>query len=75
MCHNLELSDKSSVMVTLQHSGSNAGFLDWVKLHSWDVNKEWTCYIGVRSVLFFNRISGPNGSLILAEGGGERGIF
>ena len=75
MCHNLELSDKSSVMVTLQHSGSNAGLLDWVKLHSWDVNKEWTCYIGVRSVLFFNRISGPNGSLILAEGGGERGIF
>jgi len=48
VCHNLELSDKSSVMVTLQHSGSNAGLLDWVKLHSWDVNKEWTCYIGVR---------------------------
>ena len=45
VCHNLELSDKSSVMVTLQHSGSNAGLLDWVKLHSWDVNKEWTCYI------------------------------
>ena len=40
--------EEGEVTVKLQHEGSNAGLLDWVKLHTWEVDRAWVCPVGVR---------------------------
>ena len=40
--------EEEEVTVKLQHEGSNAGLLDWVKLHTWEVDRAWVCPVGVR---------------------------
>ena len=42
--------EEGEVRVKLQHEGSNAGLLDWVKLHTWEVDRAWVCPVGVRWV-------------------------
>jgi len=39
--------DKPLVMV-LQHEGSNAGMLEWIKIHPWHSAFEYFCEVGVR---------------------------
>ena len=45
-----EEEEGGEVRVKLQHEGSNAGLLDWVKLHTWEVDRAWVCPVGVRWV-------------------------
>jgi len=37
----------STLRLLLQHSGSNAGMLDWVRIHSWQEGTYWECQIGM----------------------------
>ena len=48
-CEGWAIGDKETeVRLNIQHSGPNAGLLDWVKLHTWDLDREWVCQVGVR---------------------------
>ena len=47
-CYGLELYQGEEVRLVLQHEGSNAGLLDWLKLHSWSGWRWWRCEVGVR---------------------------
>lgn len=47
-CNKFILNDSQSLTVRLQHSGSNAGLLDWIKLHSWDWAWHWVCPVHER---------------------------
>ena len=47
-CNRHHLQEEEDVRLILQHEGSNAGRLDWVRLHSWDNWREWRCPVGVR---------------------------
>ena len=47
-CNQHPLQSDLRVSIVLQHEGSNAGRLDWVRLHSWDNWRDWRCEVGVR---------------------------
>ena len=47
-CNQHHLQADLQVTIVLQHEGSNAGLLDWVRLHSWDNWRDWRCQVGVR---------------------------
>ena len=47
-CEGMELDPGEEVRLVLHHEGSNAGLLDWVRLHSWSDWEEWECEVRVR---------------------------